>query len=375
MNWTRHNTGSPYIKWAKLCPAAKFNLATSGMVSLQLPDLKVQIAHLELGINSPSNFYGHEPLLEAIAQRYRVPRACVVSAMGTSLANYLALAAATDPGDEILVEQPTYDPLLAVAQYLGLEIRRFQRPAQQNFAVDLADLERNLSRRTRVVVLCNLHNPSGALVPDSTLGEITAMARAAGAYVLVDEVYREMMFEAEPQTAFHADPERFIITSSLTKAYGLSGLRCGWVLAPPELAARMWRIHDIHSSTYPYPAELLSTLAFENLAQIASRQKALLDENRRLLRGFLAQRTDLDCSWPEYGTVIFPRLKSGDVDALCDILYKEFETTVVPGRFFECADRFRIGVGMATDSVKASLQQLNRGLDRYRASLLAAGAL
>jgi aspartate/methionine/tyrosine aminotransferase len=102
--------------------------------------------------------------------------------------------------------------------------------------------------------------------------------------------------------------------------------------------------------------------------------KAMLDANRRLLREFLNRRDDLDYFWPEYGTVVFPRLKTGSVDALCDLLRNEFETTVVPGRFFELADRFRVGVGIATESVEASLQQLNHGLDRYRASLRVAAS-
>jgi aspartate/methionine/tyrosine aminotransferase len=363
----RSDAVSSYMEWFKLRSGARFNLAASGMPGLPLSELGVKIEQLE--INGPFNFYGHEPLLQAIGHRYRVPKECIVTAMGTSLANYLALAATTEPGDEILVEQPTYDPLLAVARYLGLEVRRFQRPPQQNFVVDLADLERNLNARTRAVVMCNLHNPSCAFTPDSAMSQIAALASSVGAYVVVDEVYREMLWEAEPQTAFHLDPGRFVITSSLTKAYGLSGLRCGWVLAPPELAARMWRIHDIHSATYSYPAELLSVMAFEKLPQISLRMKTMLVENRRLLRGFLEQRGDLDYFWPEFGTVVFPRLKTGSADTLCDLLRTEFETSVVPGRFFECPDRFRIGVGTATDSLIAALGQFGRGLDQYRLSL------
>jgi aspartate/methionine/tyrosine aminotransferase len=362
MSPQRSTAGSTYMQWAKLCSTAKFNLANSGMAGFPLADLGVTIDQLDI---NGTSIYGYEPLLQAIAARYRVPQESVVSAVGTSLANYLALAAATEPGDEIVVEQPTYDPLLAVARYLGLEIKRFQRGPQQDFAVDLADLERNLSPRTRVIVLCDLHNPSGALISDSTMREIAALARKSGAYILVDEVYREMMFRGEPQTAFHIDPERFLITSSLTKAYGLSGLRCGWIFAPKDLAVRMWRLHDIHCGSYAYPAEALSVIAFEKLPQIAARMKSMLDANRKLLREFLGRREDLECFWPEYGTVVFPRLKSGSVDALCDVLLGEYETSVVPGRFFECSDRFRVGVGGATESVREALSQLERGLTRF----------
>ncbi len=363
MNSVRGNAGSPYMQWAKLQSTAKYNLATSGVASLPLSELGITLDQLE--INGPT-IYGYDPLLKALASRYRVPQECVVSAMGTSFANYLALAAATEPGDEVLVEQPTYDPILGAARFLGLKIRRFQRRAEQNFAVDVADVERCLSPRTRVIVLCNLHNPSGALIPDSVLLELASLARRRNAYVLVDEVYREMMFEAEPQTAFQLDPERFVITDSLTKAYGLSGLRCGWILAPRALAERMWRIHDVHAATYPFMTEYLSVIAVERLAAISLRMKALLDENRSLLKNFLSGRDDLDYFWPQYGTVVFPRLKQGSVAGFCNLLRQDYDTSVVPGEFFEMPDHFRIGVGTPTAEVRAALQQLEQGLNRYK---------
>jgi aspartate/methionine/tyrosine aminotransferase len=367
MTYSRSAAHSPYMEWAKLHSAAQFNLATSGVANYPLSELGVTMDQLE--INGPS-IYGYEPLLQAIARRYRVEQECVVSAVGTSLANYLALAATTEPGDEILVEQPTYELILSTARYLGLEIKRFPRRAENNFAIDPADVERNITPRTKVIAVCNLHNPSGALAPDATLREVGKLARKAGAYVLVDEVYREMLFESVPASAFHIDPERFIVTNSLTKAYGLSGLRCGWVLAPPDLARRMFRINDLHGATFAHPAELLSVVAFEKLPQIAARMKSMLDENRRLLRDFLLARDDLDYYWPEYGTIVFPRLKRGAVESLCNLLRHDFETAVVPGTFFESPERFRIGVGGPTESVRESLQKLDLGLDRYRAGLL-----
>ncbi|HEX4602730.1 MAG TPA: pyridoxal phosphate-dependent aminotransferase, partial [Candidatus Angelobacter sp.] len=290
--------------------------------------------------------------------------------VGTSLANYLALAATTEPGDEILVEQPTYELILSTASYLGLENKRFPRRAENNFAIDVAEVERNMTARTRLIVVCNFHNPSGALAPDATLRELGLLAAKVGAYVMVDEVYREMLFEASPTSAFHIDPERFIVTNSLTKAYGLSGLRCGWVLAPPELARRMLRINDLHGATFAHPAELLSVMAFAKLPQIAARAKAMLDANRKLLRDFLRSRDDLECFWPEHGTVAFPRLKRGDVASMCGRLRHDFETTVVPGSFFEGPDHFRIGVGTPTESVDEALRQLGKGLDSYQSSLL-----
>src|SRR6266404_283104 len=178
-----------------------------------------------------------------------------------------------------------------------------------------------------------------------------------------------MLFESVPASAFHIGPEQFIVTNSLTKAYGLSGLRCGWVLAPADLARRMFRINDLHGATFAHPAELLSVIAFARLPQIAAQAKAMLDANRRLLQDFLRGRDDLDYFWPEFGTIVFPRLKDGNVDALCQLLRSAFDTSVAPGHFFETPDRFRMGVGAATSAVRDALQQLGHGLDRFRAGL------
>jgi aspartate/methionine/tyrosine aminotransferase len=366
MTTPRADAGSAYMRWAKLQSSAKYNLATSGLANLAFSALGVTLD--ELQINGPT-IYGYDPLLKALAARYRVPQECVVSAMGTSFANYLALAGATEPGDEILLEQPTYDPILGAARYLGLGIRRFKRKAEHNFALELDEVERNLSPRTRVIVLCNLHNPSGALSPDPLLRELGLLAKSRNAFVLIDEVYREMLFSAEPETAFHLDPSTFIVTSSLTKAYGLSGLRCGWVLAPAELVQRMWRIHDVHAATYPFMAEYLSVIALKKLDEISAGMKLMLDENRSLLRRFLDEREDIDYCWPDYGTIVFPRLKRGSVADLCLFLRDKFEVSVVPGEFFEMQDHFRIGVGTPTSEVRAALEQLQHGLDQYGATL------
>src|SRR5712691_7021195 len=146
MNESRSGARSPYMEWAKLCSTARYNLANSGMASLPLPELGVAIEQLE--INGPGG-YGYEPLLRAIADRYHVPQASVVSAIGTSMANYLALAATTEPGDEVLIEQPAYEPLVNTARYLGLSVAYFQRRPEQEFAIDLSGLQRQITSRTR----------------------------------------------------------------------------------------------------------------------------------------------------------------------------------------------------------------------------------
>ena len=193
------------------------------------------------------------------------------------------------------------------------------------------------------------------------VGEI---AQEAHCKVLVDEVYREAVFDGTPRSAFHLGPE-FVVTSSLTKVYGLSGLRCGWILAEAELAHAFWRLNDLFAVNSPHLVERLAVAAFRVLPAIRERARRLLDANRPFLRAFLEAREDLEVVRAPWGTTAFPRLRSGSVDALVDRLRNRYETTVVPGRFFGAEGHFRIGIGGETAMVREGLQRLGRALDDH----------
>jgi aspartate/methionine/tyrosine aminotransferase len=358
---SRREIGSVYLEWAKLHSKARFGLRGSDLLHYPFSELHVRIEDFSL---SPPGGYGYKPLLERLAAKAGVGVECVVHAEGTSMANHLAMAALIEAGDEILIEEPTYEALLAVAHYLGANVRRFPRRLENGFQVDPREVERVLSPRTRLVVLTNLHNPSGVRTPDSTLRSVGQIARSLGAHVLVDEVYLEACFDSPWQSAAHLGPN-FVATSSLTKAYGLTALRCGWVLAAPALAERMWRINDLFGVSSPFPTDLLSAIALDRLPQIAARAKKLLEANRSLLKAFIDSRRDLLTIWPEAGTIVFPQLLSGRADAFCQFLLEKYETGVVPGRFFEFPSHFRIGVGGETETVREGLARMSAALDEF----------
>ncbi len=350
---------SEYMLWAKTQSHARYNLAASGMAYYPLSDLPVKLADLEL---SGPSYYGYEPLQKALAAKCGVPQECVVAATGASMATHLALAAFIEPGTEILIEHPTYELLVTMARYLGAEVKRFARRADDGFRVDPGEIERQITPRTRLVVITNLHNPSSALVEDDVLQAVAAIAVRHGARVLVDEIYLEAAFDREPRSAFHLGPE-FIVTSSLTKVYGLSGLRCGWVLAEPALAERIWRLNDLFGVIPAHPAELLSCIALENLETIAARSRRRLEENAAIFNAFLAGRPDLESREHRWGTVAFPRLRRGSVDELCVLLKEKYDTSVVPGRFFEMPDHMRIGIVCEPGILAEGLARLGRALD------------
>ena len=358
MTASRGDAGSPYMEWAKLRSPARFNLATSGLSNFPLSGLPVEIEDLE--INGPT-IYGYAPLQERIARKTGAPVDSVVAAAGTSMANHLALAALVEPGDEVVIEHPTYELLLSTARYLGATVHRFPRRAANGFAIEPAEVARAITPATRLVVLTNFHNPSSVRADDAALARVGEAASRAGARVLVDEVYLECL--DRPRSAYFLG-DNFVTTSSLTKAYGLSGLRCGWVLAPPDLARRMWRINDLYGATPAHPAELLSVVAFDHFDVVAERARAQLARNRILLDAFLDSRPDLEVVRTPAGTTSFPRLRiKGGVGRFCAILRECYETSVVPGEFFEMPEHFRIGIGGETAMVEEGLRRLGRALD------------
>lgn len=360
---------SPYMEWAKTRSHAKYNLATSGLLGVARAEFPLHLDELE--INAPGG-YGYAPLQQRIAQHAGVPEECVVAAAGTSMANHLAMAAVLEPGEEVLLEQPAYGPLLDVAEYLGARVKRLSRRFESRFAIDLEALQRAITPATRLIVLTNLHNPSGALLSAEMLRAIGKMAHRAGVHVLVDEVYLEMLFgQAAPfcfpigNSIAGTGKNPFIVTTSLTKVFGLSGLRCGWILAAPELARRMWLLNDLFAATGAHPAERLSVMALDHLQQFRERARALLTANRALLDAFLDSRRDLECFRPPAGTVAFPRLKRGHPQVFFQLLREKYETTVVPGSFFEMPRHFRIGIGGDTATLRGGLERLSAALDAF----------
>jgi aspartate/methionine/tyrosine aminotransferase len=355
--------GSVYMHWAKQHAAARYNLANSGLLGCTREELEIHPGDVEL--NGP-NSQGYRPLLEAIGERYGVDASRVVPAPGTSGANFLAFAALIEPGDEVLVEQPAYEPLLAALGWLGARLRRFHRRFQDRWAWDPAEVGAELAAgggRVRLIVLTNPHNPSGLRAGAAAIAEIGALAERHGALVLVDEVYNDLWEgTAGAASHVHAGPH-FLATGSLTKCYGLSGLRCGWVLAPPALAERMRRIHDFMAATLSMPSDGLALAAFRQLPRLAARARSLTEPNQRLVQDFLAaQREHLAAHLAERAMMVFPRLlHEEDSQPLHDRL-RRLETSIVPGRFFDEPRHFRLGFAVRPEDIAQGLRHLAQAL-------------
>ena len=349
---------SDYMHWAKFKPPVRFALTGSEVPHFRMDSLPLELADLDMdGASHPR----YSPLRERIAEHSGVTMEQVVAADGTSMANFLAMATLLEPGDEILVESPTYEPLLGAARFLGAAIRRFDRKPADAFRLDAAAIERAMSPNTRLIVITNLHNPSGALAAESELRSVGDLARKAGARVLVDEVYLDAAVPRH-RSAIHLGPQ-FVITNSLTKVYGLSGLRCGWIIAEAAIAERMWRLNDLFGVNQAHQAERLACIAFDNLDTVFAGTPAMLDRNRRLFNRFAKARSDLDCMPAEHGITAFPRWSGGDTQRLDDRLREAYGTAVVPGRWFEMPEHFRIGFGLPAEDFEQAISRLGSALD------------
>jgi aspartate/methionine/tyrosine aminotransferase len=353
-----------YIRWAKHQPAARINLARSGVAPC--PPSLLGLRASDLVVSLPVRD-GYAPLKAAIARRYGVEARNVFTVSGgTSFADWFACAVVLEDcprRTEVLVERPTYEPLLRIVESLGVTVRRFDRRHVDGFAIDLDAFSRLVTARTRLAIVTNLHNPSGARIGVATLQRMAAALGRVGGYLLVDEVYLECLFGRKTESGVHAGPN-VLAANSLTKAYGLDGLRAGWLLGPHDLIHRAWRMQDLLANHGVAPGEQMALAAFRRLPAIRAHVHRTLDANLERVHRFLEHERRLDAVAPKGGNVVFPRLPPGVTgDAFATHLLRRYSTLVVPGRFFESPDHVRLSFGCSGPLLERGLTNIARALD------------
>lgn len=357
---------APYVQWAKARAPVRFDLAGSHVRSCTIDDLDGARDAIEL---TGDNDRGYAPLVGAISTQYGVPPGHVTTAQGASGANFLVCAALLEAGDEVVVERPGYDALLGAARVLGARTARFDRDFGAGFALESDRVRRAITPRTRLVVVTSPHNPTGVVTSLDALDEIGRVAEANGAHVLVDEVYLDAaLVRGRAQSPIvHTAAGRgdvFIATSSLAKSYGLSGLRCGWILSSPAIARRVRRVRDVVDGGASIVTDRLAALAFSQIDRLRARTRVLLDANGTIVRDFLHSRPEIEWVEPGGGTVVFPRLRGvADSRRFAERLLTGRDTAVVPGYFFEAPAHFRVGFGGPTDALRSGLHAVGAALD------------
>ena len=313
---------------------------------------------------SGPNDDGYMPLRERLAQRYGVTAERVSIAPGAAGANFLVLLTLLRRGDEALIELPAYDPLMAAVRVTGATVAHFQRRWESGFALDPEAIRKSITPKTRLIVISNAHNPSGALAAPAVLAQVGQAAAAAGAHVMVDEVYAEAQHDDAPPPAPAAMlGEVFVSTNSLTKAYGLAGLRCGWIIAAEDLSRRIRETRDVVDGSGPFVAERLAHTAIGHLDRLRVRARHVFAENLATLRSTAAANSRIEWLEPQAGTTVFPRIRDiADTAPLVDRLIRHYDTVAVPGHFFQSPQHLRLSFSGRPDMVREAARRLDRAL-------------
>lgn len=357
------STWAPYMTWAKHHEKARYDLTGSNLLPCSIEELPGARDALRLyGRNDD----GWPPLVESIAARFGVGVDRVATASGASGANFLALASLLRPGDHVVAEWPGYDPQMGAARFLGAEVSTFARGWDRAFRLDPDAVAAALTPRTRAIVLTNLHNPSGVYADPEALDRVGDLARDVGARVLVDEVYLDALESVDRAPAATRDPV-FVSTNSLTKSYGLAGIRVGWMIADRETTERALRVRDVVDAVGSIPSEALGVVAFRHLDALLERARGVLDPGAAMFRTFMASRSELEWVEPIGGSVGFPRMAGvEDAEPFVNFAASEFDVGVTPGRFFGEPAHFRVAVAGERHVLEAGLDALSRALEAWK---------
>lgn len=347
----------------------EFNLSESGVRPLSPRELIEDTTGLEGLLDQPlvySQSNGTLELRAAIAALYPGAGVDHVEVTnGGSEANFITTFRLIEPGDEVVMLVPNYMQTWGLSRAFGGTIREWrlvEDVAAGRWRIDLDALEALVTSRTRLIVICNPNNPTGARLTAAELDGIARIADAHGAWILSDEVYRGAELDGQETESMWGRSDRAIITGGLSKAYGLAGLRIGWIVAPPALAASFWAYHDYVTIA---PGTLSDRMA--RVALAPARRARLIDRTRNILRANLPMVEDWLLAdggfhWirPEAGAIIYARYDHPiNSTELVTRLRIEKSVLVVPGDHFGMDGYLRLGFGEPQEYNRAGLGRLH----------------
>jgi aspartate/methionine/tyrosine aminotransferase len=346
----------------------EFNLSESGVRPLTPRELIEDTAELDGLLDQPLAYTqsnGTLDLRRSIASMY--PGATVDHVEvtnGGSEANFITTFNLIEPGDDVVMLVPNYMQTWGLSRAFGGTIREWrlvEDPAAGRWRADLEALDRLVTARTKMIVICNPNNPTGARL---TAADLDAVARAAdrhGAWILSDEVYRGAELDGRVTDSMWGRSERVIVTSGLSKAYGLPGLRIGWIVGPAPLVASLWSYHDYVTIAPGALSDRLARVALqpERRARVFERTRAILRRNLPLVEEWLRDAGGFHWIRPEAGAIVYVRYDHKiNSTVLVNRLRVEKSVLVVPGDHFGMDGYLRLGFGEPPDYNRAGLERL-----------------
>lgn len=371
-----------YLAWAQAVPAgARWDLTASGVPdtcgldSLAWPLLGTLGLHDLCRRDKRAEVLAG--FLQAIAQRYGVAPECVVPTLGASGAITQVLFALARPGDHVIVERPTYEPLHRVPEMLGLNVSRLERKFEERWEPLPDRLARLLTPKTRAVILSSLHNPSGVALEAGTLEAIGEMAARVGAVVLVDEVYLDFAFSAGQAEAAAPEPQaqrwrpaavaidNGVSWSSGTKCFGFSALRVGWVVTRDREAAQAFRLasHYAHVDP-PLPSLAIATQVMRHASELEALAAQAIAPGRAIIDAWLDGERRVSWVPPSAGQTGLIRLPDLTPDLpFAAHLRNVYDTQVVPGTMFEAPGTVRVSFNLPGEELEQALATITAALN------------
>jgi aspartate/methionine/tyrosine aminotransferase len=351
----------------------EFNLAESGVQPITLAELQDMA-----GVDPVDTLlgYGHtdgSPLLrERIAAMYPGAGAAnVVATVGSAEANFLAMWRLVEPGDRVVVVRPTYEQTTGLAAGLGAHVESVWLEEERGWQPAAGAAAAAIQPGTRVVVVTNPNNPTAHPLAETAIAEIVEAAERVGAWILSDEVYAGGELSGEPTPSLWGRTDRVLVSASLSKAYGLPGLRLGWLLAPTEFREELWARKD-YTTIAPSPlCDRLGAAALEPAvrARLLDRGRGILRENLETLETWAGGHAGvLRFARPRAGAVAFFHydLPIGSTE-MAERLLAEQGVLIVPGDQFGIDHHFRLGYGYTNPPLAPGLERVSRMIDQLAA--------
>lgn len=349
-----------------------WNVSESGVEPLRLEELadtdadRAALLSQELCYTQTN---GTADLRSAIAEMYEGAGPDHVQVThGGSEANCITLLHLVEPGDRLVVMTPNYMQIAGLARGLGADVRSWPLAHDRiagRWRIDADALARIAGDRVRAIAICNPNNPTGARLDEADLDAIGRVADRMGAWVLSDEIYRGAEREAAETPTMWGRAERVVITSGLSKAYGLPGLRIGWVVAPPDFVNALWGVHDYTTIAPAALSDRLARMALARRARLLARARGIIRSNYAIVRHWLDRRGGAFAHVaPEAGAIVFVRYRHAiNSTRLVERLRDEQSVLVVPGDHFEMDGYLRLGFGSHPALLTGALDRIGELLD------------
>ncbi len=353
----------------------KFNLSESSVHPMSTRELISDPDFLEQLIDTPLAYNqsnGTDELRTALASVYTGTTLDNVEVTnGGSEANFISVYSTLEPRDEVIVVLPNYGQIWGLVNSLGMNVKAVHLREDLGWAPDLAELEAAASDRTKMIVVCNPNNPTGAILTPDEMDAFVRVAARSGAWILADEIYQGSERDGKTTQTFWGKYGKVIITSGLSKAYGLPGLRIGWIVAPKDLIAKMWSYHDY---TTIAPGTLSDTLARVALSttgrtRCLERTRGICRHNFPLFREWMESHGSMfRMIEPRAGAIAYVHydLPVNSTELVMRLL-QEKSVLIVPGDHFGMDGYLRIGYGPQPDYLRQGLEHVHDLLEQLSA--------